>query len=140
MRVYTKKVEFAEIVQEGYRAILTRLQQIGQLFLDDVGAEQAAQEGSVVPTPPAMEAPTTPKASHSRKPSFTFGPSPFSINKFTDPPKNRSVSPMRGPETELRLPPMAKESTPSPSHLKRKRSVELRQDDGSSKKTRKKKK
>jgi hypothetical protein len=123
LRVYTKKVEFAEVIQEGYRAILTRLQKMGEPLLDDVDA--AAREGSG-PTPPVTEAPTTPKASssallHSRSPSFTKPTSPFAKNKFTEFPKNRSVSPARvgPPESEVGLLP-----NPPLTPVKRKRLVE----------------
>jgi hypothetical protein len=138
MRVYTKKAEFAELIQEGYNAILSRLQK--QSFPEDVDEYLDV----MVPSPSATVAPMTPKASgsrlHSRNPSYTFVGvgTPFEPNKFTA-IKNRSASPTRGgPELELESTPMATNPSPSPAPGKRKRVVEGRQDEGSSQKTKKK--
>jgi len=136
MRIYTKKAEYAELIQEGYNAILSRLQK--EPLPEDVDASR-----NVVSTPPATKAPMTPKPSgsglHSRNTSYTFVGvvgTPFEHNKFTA-LKNRSVSPTRsGVELELGSTP-ATSPSPSPAPAKRKRADEVRQDEGSPKKTKK---
>ncbi len=82
LRVYTKKAEFIEIVQAGYRAILRDLEdQIGHLALNESDPDQIDvhenssglglqidRKGSMnlEPTPPVAEAPSTPKMSGSQ--------------------------------------------------------------------------
>lgn len=133
LRVYTKKAEFAEIVQRGYRDILERLQNKKP---DDVGVRRVS-----VPTLPEIEAPTTPKG-HSRNLSPTYresgGESPFANNKFMDFPKNRSVSPTRV-DTEMPVLEFTVATNSSPSPAKRKRPVDRHQDGGSSQKAKRKK-
>jgi len=88
LRIYTKKTNYFGPVQVGYRAVLKKL---ADQYPDlDVGIP-ATFSDPIAPTPPATEAPTTPK-SHSRNVSFTFGnagagsglgTTPFSNNTFT---------------------------------------------------------
>ena len=91
LRIYTKKTNYFGLVQAGYRAVLTSLQ---EKYPDkDVGMPAIVMD-ELAPTPPETEAPSTPKA-HSRTLSSTLGSAvhgsgsgttPFSINTFTTVP------------------------------------------------------
>ena len=91
LRIYTKNPKFYGLVQAGYRAAMANLAMRfqtdteGNILLPDIDINQA--ENGLVPTPPATEAPTTPKAT-SREHSFTHrkttsGSTPYSENSFT---------------------------------------------------------
>ncbi|KIM40306.1 hypothetical protein M413DRAFT_446483 [Hebeloma cylindrosporum] len=88
LRIYTKKTDHFGLVQAGYRAVLASLQ---KKYPDlDVGMPVFTSD-QLAPTPPATEAPTTPKA-HSRTTSYTAlgggsGTTPFSNNSFTTVPQ-----------------------------------------------------
>jgi hypothetical protein len=151
LRVYTKKTKFAEMIQEGYNAILGQLQQQYDSGVDNpdgqdlvVAREPIARGESPLPTTQmATEAPTTPKPSgssglHSRKPSYTFPVgTPFAPNEFTA--LRRSVSPMRSGTAPDFAPTHAATSlSPTPAPGKRKRAIQGRQGNESSQKTKKK--
>lgn len=92
LRVYTKKPQFFGLVQAGYRAVLANMPNEFDLERPETAVVPSIVE-SMAPTPPATEAPSTPKAKgHSRDSSFTFpsasGPSTtlFSNNSFTTVP------------------------------------------------------
>lgn len=160
LRVYTKKAEFAEIIQEGYNAILGQLQHEYESgkgkpsLLDDNACHDSIGPGERAVgeiASPLATAPTTPKTPgsglHSRNPSFTI-PSgvgvsegtPFARNRFTEIPKNSSVSPprtgtaMRSEPTPITCP------SPSPAAGKRKRlaEFEIRHEKESSQRSKKK--
>ena len=93
LRVYTKKPQFFGLVQAGYRVVLANMP--NEFDLERLETLVVPGLGSMAPTPPATEAPSTPKAKgHSRDSSFSFpcasgGPSsttPFSNNSFTTVP------------------------------------------------------
>lgn len=65
MRIYTKKVEYFGIIQAGYRACAAEINSAAAL------AERKDEGGSMAPTPPETEAPTTPRIRSS--PSFNYG-------------------------------------------------------------------
>lgn len=84
LRVYTKKPQFFGLVQAGYRAVLAKME-----------FDLAQTSDTMALTPPATEAPCTPRAeSHSRNASFTFptapglSTTPFSNNSFTTVPSS----------------------------------------------------
>ena len=103
LRVYTKKLQFFGLVQAGYRAVLANMPNEFDLERPETLVVSSTLD-SMAPTPPATEAPSTPKAKvHSRDNSFTFplsasGPSttPFSNISFTTvPPTFTPGSPSR---------------------------------------------
>ncbi|PPQ88883.1 hypothetical protein CVT25_009118 [Psilocybe cyanescens] len=100
LRVYTKKQRFYGLVQAGYRAILASLQATSSPPNSQPisASDLSIALDPMAPTPPATEAPTTPKAT-SRNASFTFGSAatPFSNNEFTTvPPTFAPASPTEG--------------------------------------------
>jgi deoxynucleoside triphosphate triphosphohydrolase SAMHD1 len=94
LRVYTKKPQFFGLVQAGYRAVLASMpDEVDLDRLETLVVPSTLDLDSMAPTPPATEAPSTPKAkAHTRDNSFTFpsasGPSktPFLNNSFTTVP------------------------------------------------------
>lgn len=80
LRIYTKKPEHFGLIQAGYRAILAQMQKTLNKEEDISSVNPAAS----VPTPPATEAPSTPRSRNASLPKGS-GPSstPFSINSFT---------------------------------------------------------
>lgn len=91
IQVYTKKPQFFGLVQAGYRAVLANMPN----DVDLTRLETLVTTSTFDPTPPATEAPSTPKAKdHSRNSSFSFpttsGPygTPFSNNSFTTVPSS----------------------------------------------------
>jgi hypothetical protein len=69
LRIYTKKTNCFGLVQAGYRVVLATMQE--KCPETDVGIPAIVAD-QLAPTPPATEAPSTPKA-HSRNTSFTVG-------------------------------------------------------------------
>ena len=104
LRVYTKKPQFFGLVQAGYRAVLAKMpNEIDFERLETLVVPNTLDLDSMAPTPPATEAPSTPKAKgHSRDNSFSFASAsgasntPFSNNSFTTvPPTFTPGSPSR---------------------------------------------
>lgn len=144
LRVYTKKAELAEIIQEGYNAILENLHEkyeSGQGRPSPIDANDSAvpreRAGEVATPLVATMVPTTPKAPgsglHSRSPSLTF-PSgvvatPFARNKFTEIRKIGSASPPRTGTAmwseSAPIPTSPTSPTPNPAAGKRKRATEF---------------
>lgn len=95
LRIYTKEERFMGLVQTAYRHVLRTLPMPGE----------AAGIVTIVPTPPATEAPSTPRALTSTlsfgvpqsRASRPFGRTPsYSDNQFTTlPPNCQSRSPTR---------------------------------------------
>lgn len=101
VRVFTKTAEFMGVVQAGYRACLTEMPK-------HAPPQFAPSEDFVALTPPATEAPSTPRAT-SRVPSFNLGApastgaTPFSVNNFATVAKNFvPASPTRKAKTVKR--------------------------------------
>jgi hypothetical protein len=102
LRVYTKKPQFFGLVQAGYRAVLANMPNQSDLDRPETLVVPGILD-SMAPTPPATEAPSTPKAkAHSRDNSFSFltaslpSATPFSNNSFTTvPPTFTPGSPSR---------------------------------------------
>ena len=94
LRVYTKKPQFFGLVQAGYRAVLATMPNEFDLTRPETLVTPSTVDPSMAPTPPATEAPCTPKADgHSRNSSFSFLTSsstatPFSNNSFTTVPSS----------------------------------------------------
>lgn len=100
LRVYTKKQKFYGLVQAGYRAILADLHATNSPpnSQPNPASDLSTVANSRALTPPATEAPSTPKAT-SRNASFTFGSgtTPFSNNEFTTvSPSFAPASPTQG--------------------------------------------
>ncbi|KAF8954102.1 hypothetical protein BDZ97DRAFT_1928819 [Flammula alnicola] len=104
IRVYTKKPEFFGLVQAGYRSILASMQDRTQHDDLDNLVVPSINLDPMAPTPPATEAPSTPRL-HSRNASFSFtaggggngsAATPFSNNSFT------TVSPSFAPASPTR--------------------------------------
>lgn len=146
LRVYTKKAEFIEIVQAGYRAILKDLEDQNGLFkLIESDPDQAdlsetsngLSSMSPGPTPPVTESPSTPKRgskTHSRNASFTMkgnegrDPSystPFSNNEFMSRLTSLSRKSRNGTETESGVFRITRNNvSPTPVGSKRRREME----------------
>jgi hypothetical protein len=94
LRVYTKKPQFFGLVQAGYRDVLANMpNQFNLERLALLEVPSTLDLDSMAPTPPATEAPSTPKAKgHSRDNSFSFSnasgssKTPFLNNSFTTVP------------------------------------------------------
>lgn len=104
LRVYTKRPQFFGLVQAGYRVVLASMPDEFDLERPETLVVPSTLDlDSMAPTPPATEAPSTPKAkAHTRDNSFSFSsasvPSktPFLNNSFTTvPPTFTPGSPSR---------------------------------------------
>ena len=101
LRVYTKKPQFFGLVQAGYRAVLANMP--NEFDLERLETLVVPSTLDLALTPPATEAPSTPKAKgHSRDSSFSIpnasvpSKTPFSNNSFTTvPPTFTPSSPSR---------------------------------------------
>lgn len=111
-RVYTKKPQFFGLVQAGYRAVLANMPTQFDLERPETLVTPSNLDSTAL-TPPATQAPSTPKTKdHSRNNSFTFPvasasstTTPFSNNSFTT------------------VPPSFAQDSPSQSSIRKRRSA-----------------